>query len=134
MNERRSNYVPFWGDQVCVFLSIVIAVIAIFAVIMVLAGLNEAARNQGSALNFIAPLACIAPIFLAWGLVLKGIYEGKKWAFILELVFTLISVATPKSGDTSRFTAFAGIGTLFAIARCAYYALRVAGVIGPALR
>lgn len=106
----------------------------LFAILLVLAGLNEAARNQGSALNFIAPLACIAPIFIAWGLVLKGIYEGKKWAFILELVLTLISVATPKSGDTSRFAAYAGIGMLFTIVRCAYYALRIGGAIGPALR
>jgi hypothetical protein len=139
MSDGSNQNGPFWGDVVYVALSGLLLVVVTIAVLVAVAALNSQTQSSfGTArsdASLLAPLACLIPIYLAWVLVLKGIYEGRKWAFIVELVLTVLSVAIPSSaGSPSRLAAAAGFGALLTIARCIYFALRLGGVIGPPLR
>lgn len=138
---------PFKGDKIYVILDLLLFLIGIGVTVALFPqitdqALAEASKNPGPKadpemlknimmISMGAMFACCLPIS---GFVWAGMWKGKKWAFIVMLVLTILGLLGQFRNFAGPMMGFAIFSTLMIVAKLAYIIMRMSNKVGPPLK
>jgi hypothetical protein len=120
------------GDRIYVYLQVVPLLFCCGLIGFSLLGTSTQGRlgSPGGSEGFI--LAVLGCTFLLYVFVWQGMWNGRKWAYIVDLVLCAVGLVMPMSGNSSGVKS-SPLNVLVAVAHIVFAALRLGGAAGPPL-